>query len=129
MNYLLISSLNSQIQIINLLDEEEMIKYTGHVNSGHLVDNCFVNNIDIETENTYLVSGSEDGKLCYWDVQESDAKCVRLEGISDENEKENIIVNCISSNNNGLIACSSYPRGHNSVLFYKYDFNADNYMN
>jgi len=126
MNYLLISSLNNQIQIINLLDEEEMIKYSGHANSGHLVDLCFISDQSMDIENTYLVSGSEDGRFYYWDVQESEGKSIKLEGvIDDDNEigKENAIVNSISTNNNGIIACSAYPKGDNSILLYNYDFN------
>lgn len=131
MNYILISSLNSQIQIINLLDEEEMIKYTGHVNSGHLVDTCFIKDKDMDSDSTYLLSGSEDGQFYYWDVQEAEGKSVRYEGIVDEYDtsKDNIIVNCLSTNNNGNIACSAFPKGDNSILLYNYDFNLDIIMN
>jgi len=130
MNYLLISSLNNQIQIINILDEEEVIKFIGHANSGHLVDLCFVNNNSMDDENgkTFLISGSEDGKFYYWDVMESEGRHINMEGYLDGNHEENqsLIVNCISSNNNGLVACAGYPKSDNNIYFYRYNFNTNN---
>jgi WD40 repeat protein len=115
MNYFLISSLNNQIQINDLIEEEEVIKYTGHANSTHLVDLCLIKD---PSDESYLISGSEDGCIYYWNIQESEGQKVKINTLTD-----NQIINCISTNNNGILACSGYPNDDNNIYLYNYDFN------
>ena len=40
------------------------IRYTGHIGSEYKIDSSFTN------DDTFVVSGSEDGKIYFWDLVE-----------------------------------------------------------
>lgn len=99
---MLISSLNNQIQVLDLINEQEVSKYTGHKNCTHLLDMKIMTlNDDI-----LLLSGSEDNKVYIWNVEEgSEFKCFNV----DEQNSNERILNCLSlSNSSNLMATSSF---------------------
>lgn len=97
-NYVISSTLNNKIQVIDITSEKELIEFKGHMNTNYLLDfdfiytynNKYKDNVsnlisDIEKsqsfnfnqnslrryfyEELYLVSGSEDGCIYIWDVE------------------------------------------------------------
>jgi len=63
-NILLASSLDSTIRLLDKEDGTMYQEYKGHVNEGYPVKSCFTNT------DAYVVSGSEDGKLFWWSLEE-----------------------------------------------------------
>jgi len=106
MNHLLISTLNSQIQVMNVNTEEELIKFTGHVNNSYLLDNTILENED----NTYLISGSEDGSIHIWNVESGAGNKIQIGDNS-------MILNCLTSNKKGIFAAAGFPTNNNIQFF------------
>jgi WD40 repeat protein len=107
-NFLLVSSLNNQIQVIDIIKEEEIAKFTGHVHSRFLMDiSTYYTNTE---EKAFIFTGSEDGHIYYWNVEEDDI-CYKLK----TNFLENTSINCMSHNNADLIICSGFPDIKNSI--------------
>lgn len=71
----MISSFNNQIQIIDLITEEEVKRFTGHKHSNYLIDLCFYckEDHDGNNDNYFVVSGSEDGAIYSWNIEEKNA--------------------------------------------------------
>ncbi len=89
----LVSSINGQIQLINLINEEEIIRFQGHSNKNYLLDYDILykasekdylseynltdysfskrSNSKYNFDEIYLISGSEDGLLYIWDFENS----------------------------------------------------------
>jgi WD40 repeat protein len=98
-NHIILSSLNNQMQVINLIDEEEVLKYTGHTNSKYLVDIALMEN----NNRKYLISGSEDDNIALWDIEMAN-ECVKIPaGTTGQN------INCLSCNKGGILAYSGFP--------------------
>jgi WD40 repeat protein len=109
-NYILISTLNNQMQVIDLLSEDEVIKYTGHTNSRYLVDIVLFE--ESRSGKKYLISGSEDQCIAFWDVEKGgDCAKYNIGGMRDDKH----IVNCVSVNNKNILAYSSFPDSSNSI--------------
>jgi WD40 repeat protein len=98
--------MNSQIQVMDLHKEEEVMKYTGHMNSNVLLDNTIVN----YKGETYLISGSEDGNLYLWNVNESQPLKKQIYSHT---------INCLGINNNGVLATAGFPDLNQSIKIYK----------
>jgi WD40 repeat protein len=95
------------MQVINLLNEEEVLKYTGNQNSKFLVDvNMFENG-----DKKYLLSGSEDDCIAIWDV-ETGGDCSKLK---IGNTQSQIIINSVTSNKSGVIAYAGFPDNLNKI--------------
>ena len=41
-----------------------VFSYTGHENTKYGIDNC------LSAQDTHIISGSEDGRICFWDLVE-----------------------------------------------------------
>ena len=39
-------------------------RYSGHVNSDYKLDSC------LSQDDSHVISGSEDGRVCFWDLVE-----------------------------------------------------------
>ena len=63
-NCLLVSTLNSTIRLLDRDTGESLSEYTGHTNVEFKVDSVLSHN------DAYVVSGSEDGSLCFWELVE-----------------------------------------------------------
>lgn len=109
MNYILVSSLNNQIQIMDIINEEEVQRFNGHLNSNYLVD------VELFSGNNkhIIISGSEDGNICLWDM-ENPSEPHRLPSDMLNNPEGNI-VNCLDINKAGLMATSCFPYSDNSI--------------
>jgi WD40 repeat protein len=109
MNHLLISTLNNQIQVLDLNKDEEVIKFSGHVNSNFLVDLQVYEN----DNNVYLISGSEDGYLYLWNVEGQN-----LEPKKFQVEESTCTINCITMNKSGILATAGFNCNEN-IRFFK----------
>jgi WD40 repeat protein len=102
--------LNNQIQVIDLLNEDEILKYSGHLNSRYLVDVKIHENK--YNNKKYLISGSEDDTIAIWDVERGgECNKINISGMSDTNQ----IINCLSVNDENIIAYSGFPDIDNSI--------------
>ena len=63
--YLLVGSMDSTIGLYNYQDEQLKL-YKGHQNQFHKIDAKFVKNET--TGRNMILSGSEDGHICGWDL-------------------------------------------------------------
>ena len=102
-NYVLISSLNNQIQVLDLINEQEVTKYTGHKNCQYLLD---MKILTTSNDDILIISGSEDNKVYVWNVEDG------IEFTSfyvDEGISQDRILNCLSlSSFSNLLATSSF---------------------
>ena len=60
----LVSSLDNRIRLLDKDTGELLGEYAGHQNSRYRVDSCMNN------DDSHVVSGSEDGKIYFWDLVE-----------------------------------------------------------
>lgn len=106
--------MNNQIQILNVLTEEEINRYTGHSNSRYIIDNCIY--YSQYHDKNILISGSEEGKLHAWDMLEDQL----LSSYDVDFSNENVSINNLTLNNNGLLAASGFP-DYDNIILYKID--------
>lgn len=59
---ILAATLNSTIRLLDKETGELLADYTGHTNTEYKVD------VSLAYNDAHVVAGSEDGKLCYWDL-------------------------------------------------------------
>mmetsp|Transcript_9467 Transcript_9467/g.24420 ORF Transcript_9467/g.24420 Transcript_9467/m.24420 type:complete len:333 (-) Transcript_9467:99-1097(-) len=64
-NCLLASTLNSTIRLLDRDTGESLAEYSGHRNIEYKVDSVLSHN------DAYVISGSENGDVCYWELVES----------------------------------------------------------
>ncbi|XP_065179715.1 WD repeat domain-containing protein 83-like isoform X4 [Sycon ciliatum] len=62
----LVSSLDSTMRLVDKATGQVLCSYTGHKNSKYSIDNC------LSAKDTHVISGSEDGRICFWDLVEED---------------------------------------------------------
>lgn len=102
-NHAVVSSLNSQIQVVDLKSEEEILRFTGHQNTNYLLDFDFAtkftnhsveaiqtldriegdetldyNKLSLKrylSESMTLLAGSEDGNIHVWDFSQPESTC------------------------------------------------------
>lgn len=71
-NILLASSLDAKLRLIDKDDGSVYKEYSGHQNSDFKLENTFSN------DDAYVISGSEDGKIYFWSLEEgSVVQCLR----------------------------------------------------
>ncbi|XP_065179713.1 WD repeat domain-containing protein 83-like isoform X2 [Sycon ciliatum] len=61
----LVSSLDSTMRLVDKATGQVLCSYTGHKNSKYSIDNC------LSAKDTHVISGSEDGRICFWDLVEA----------------------------------------------------------
>lgn len=110
---------------MDLTKEQEIIKYTGHLNSQHLVDQCLIE--DSRNGSIYLISGSEDGSIYKWNVEEGGegSRIDVISNFSDYPLAEQVVVNCVASNKKGVLVSAGYPNTDNNINFYSLIDNID----
>ena len=91
---------------MNVNTEDELVKFTGHINNSYLLDTTIVEKDD----NTYLLSGSEDGTIHIWNVENGVGNKVPI-------GDNNMIFNCLTSNKKGIFASSAFPTNNNIQFF------------
>lgn len=123
---ILVSSLNNEISLFDILSEETISKYKGHKNSEYLIEFDIICQTKIEeklskltkdynfneksiqmylSDQIVLVSGSEDGNLHFWDFYDMNYHFYK--NISQINNKS-IINNVTINKDSSLLACSIY---------------------
>ncbi|XP_077988063.1 WD repeat domain-containing protein 83-like [Glandiceps talaboti] len=60
----LASSLDSTVRLLDKDTGELLGEYAGHQNTEYKIDSC------LTESDTHIVSGSEDGRICFWDLVE-----------------------------------------------------------
>ncbi|PIK55640.1 putative WD repeat domain-containing protein 83 [Apostichopus japonicus] len=60
----LVSSLDGKLRLLDKDTGELLGEYTGHQNTQYVIDNC------LNEKDTHVISGSEDGKIYFWDLIE-----------------------------------------------------------
>ncbi|XP_064387082.1 WD repeat domain-containing protein 83-like [Halichondria panicea] len=60
----LVSTLDSKLRLFDKDSGEMLNEYSGHVNSDYKLDSC------LSQDDSHVISGSEDGRVCFWDLVE-----------------------------------------------------------
>lgn len=63
-NCTLVSTLDSTVRLFDKSNGELLSTYKGHANQKYKVDSALTNT------DAYVISGSEDGSVCFWDLVE-----------------------------------------------------------
>lgn len=106
--YVMLNAFNSQIEIIDIVSEEEIKKFTGHKHCNYLVDCDYYRS---RNGKFYVVSGDEEGMMWNWEVKGTKKKCVTVgEG--------NMVVNALDTTE-GLVAVSGVNDVNNAVYLFK----------
>ena len=99
----MISTLNNQIQVLDLINEIEVSKYIGHKNCQYLLD---LKILTTSKDDILLLSGSEDNKVYVWNVE--DGMDFQSFYVNQERSTDRIL-NCLSlSSSSNLLATSSF---------------------
>jgi mitogen-activated protein kinase organizer 1 len=61
---ILVSSLDNKLRLLDKSSGEVLNEYKGHVNSDYKLDSV------LSHTDGHVVSGSEDGRICFWDLVE-----------------------------------------------------------
>ena len=94
------------------MNEDEIIKYTGHQNSRYLVDvRIYENKLN---DKKYLISGSEDDTIAIWDVEKG-GECNKINLFGIEMTDCNKVINCLTINDENIIAYSGFQDSDNSI--------------
>jgi WD40 repeat protein len=62
-------------------------RYKGHSNADYKVDSC------LTQDDAHVVSGSEDGRVCFWDLVEVSGQWVWLVGVVSASSSKLLIFN------------------------------------
>lgn len=71
-NCILVSSLDSKLRLIDKENGQLLNCFEGHINKEYKLASC------LDSTDAYVISGSEDGKIWYWDLVEG----VKVETLS-----------------------------------------------
>ncbi|KAI9355109.1 WD40-repeat-containing domain protein [Zopfochytrium polystomum] len=63
-NCVLASSLDSTLRLFDIENGELLAEYKGHTNTSYKIT------ATLTSSDAYVISGSEDGRICYWDLVE-----------------------------------------------------------
>ena len=133
-NYVLLNNFNSSLEIVDVVNEEQIKKFWGNKHNNFCTDCCLYNCEKRGKKFDLILTGDEEGNICYYDVKEDGAKCNKIsvkDKIKYDNENNNdkmpIVVNCLdifknkefNDNQNDIIACSVMGDLNNSVLLFK----------
>ena len=116
--FVLLSAFNDNLNIINVINEKEIKKFSGHKHKKFLVD-CGIY-YDNNNNKNYIISGDEDGFLCCWDIKENNENPYKKKIIEGENCLSVLdIYNDYSNSNNNIIACAVNGDKTNSIYITK----------
>ena len=136
-NYVLLNNFNSSLEIMDVVNEEQIKKFGGHKHLNYCIDCCFYSYEKRGKRNDLILTGDEEGNICYYNVREDGMKCnkislkdkIKIDNDMNNNNKMPIVVNCLDvtknkENNdidNNIISCSVMGDLNNSILFLKQD--------
>ena len=132
-NFVMLNNFNSSLEIMDIINEEQVKKFTGHKHRNYCTDcSIYTYFIDNNKQNDLVFTGDEECNLCYYNVREDGGKCNKIclkDNIKiDNNNKLPLVVNCLdiykgksNSNEDNIIACSIMGDLNNSVLLLKQD--------
>ena len=130
-NFVMLNNFNSSLEIMDIINEVQVKKFTGHKHNNYCTDCCIYTYFNKNNKpNDIILTGDEECNLCYYNVREEGAKCNKIclkDNIKiDNNNKLPLVVNCLDifKNNNdknidSIIACSIMGDLNNSVLLLK----------
>ena len=129
-NYVLLNNFNSSLEIMDIVNEEQIKKFSGHKHCNYFTDCCLYTYFNDKKQNDLIFTGDEECNLCFYNVRDDGEKCNKIplkDNIKiDNNNKLPLVVNCLdiynSSDNNikeNIIACSIFGDLNNSVLLMK----------
>ena len=122
-NYILLSAFNDNLEIMDIVKEEEIKKFTGCSHKNYLIDTCLYKNS--KNDKFYILSGDEEGNFCSWDVKDKNSNCKKVRICNKEEEHNNLISNTMDvyndydNSDNSLIACSVYNESCHSIFIFE----------
>ena len=128
-NYVLLNNFNSSLEIMDIINEVQVKKFTGHKHNNYCTDCClYTYYTGKNKQNDLVFTGDEECNLCYYNVRDEGGKCNKIclkDNIKiDNNNKLPLVVDCLDiykSNNENIIACSIMGDLNNSILLFKQD--------
>ena len=128
-NYVLLNNFNSSLEIMDIINEVQVKKFTGHKHNNYCTDCClYTYYTGKNKQNDLVFTGDEECNLCYYNVRDEGDKCNKIclkDNIKiDNNNKLPLVVDCLDiykSNNENIIACSIMGDLNNSILLLKQD--------
>ena len=116
--FVLLSSFDNNLNVINVVNEMEIKKFSGCKHKKYLVD-CGVF-YDGNNNKNYIISGDEEGYLCCWDIKENSENPYKKKIIEGENCLSVLdIYNDFSNSDNNIIACAINGDKTNSIYITK----------
>ena len=116
--FVLLSSFDNNLNVINVVNEMEIKKFSGCKHKKYLVD-CGVY-YDGNNNKNYIISGDEEGYLCCWDIKENSENPYKKKIIEGENCLNVLdIYNDFSNSDNNIIACAINGDKTNSIYITK----------
>ena len=130
-NFVLLNNFNSTLEIMDIINEVQIKKFTGHKHNNYYTDCCIYTYYNEKgKQNDLIFTGDEECNLCFYNVRDEGGKCNKIclkDNIKvDNNNKQPLVVNCLDifkSDNDkikdNIIACSIMGDLNNSVLLLK----------
>ena len=130
-NFVLLNNFNSTLEIMDIINEVQVKKFTGHKHNNYYTDCCIYTYYNEKgKQNDLIFTGDEECNLCFYNVRDEGGKCNKIclkDNIKvDNNNKQPLVVNCLDifkSDNDkikdNIIACSIMGDLNNSVLLLK----------
>ena len=117
-DFILLSAFNNNLNIINVVNEKEIKKFSGHKHKKFLID-CGVY-YDVNNNKNYIFSGDEDGFLCCWNCKENNENPFKKKIIEGENCLSVLdVYNDFSNSDNNIVACGLNGDKNNSIYVTK----------
>ena len=130
-NYVLLNNFNSSLEIMDIINDVQVKKFTGHIHNNYSNDCCLYKYFTKGKQNDLIFTGDEECNICFYNVRDKGNKCNKInlkENIKcDNNNKIPFVVNCLDvfqdedDNSNNIIACSVVGDLNNSVFLFKQD--------
>jgi WD40 repeat protein len=117
-DFILLSAFNNNLNIINVVNEKEIKKFSGHKHKKFLID-CGIY-YDVNNNKNYIFSGDEDGFLCCWNCKENNENPFKKKIIEGENCLSVLdVYNDFSNSDNNIVACGLNGDKNNSIYVTK----------
>ena len=130
-NYVMLNNFNSSLEIMDIINEVQVKKFTGHKHNNYSTDCCLFTYFDKNRQNDLVFTGDEECNLCYYNVRDEGGKCNKIclkDNIKiDNNNKLPLVVNCLdifksyNEKEDNIIACSIMGDLNNSILLLKHN--------
>lgn len=128
-NFVLLNCFNSSLEILDIVNEVQIKKFTGHTHLNYCTDCCSYCYFEKNKQKDLIFTGDEECNLCFYNAREPGDNCQKISLMNyikkDNNSKIPLVVNCLDIYNdeqegkNNIIACSVMGDLNNSVLLFK----------